>query len=59
MAVEAVERARESGEPRRGAARRASSREANRRIYDLAVADESRRGMGTTLTRSPRCTATR
>ena len=25
-------------------------RDANRRIYDLAVADESRRGMGTTLT---------
>jgi serine/threonine protein phosphatase PrpC len=25
-------------------------REANRRIYDLAVSDESRRGMGTTLT---------
>ena len=31
---------------------------ANRRIYELAEADESRRGMGTTLT--PRwCTATR
>jgi serine/threonine protein phosphatase PrpC len=25
-------------------------REANRRIYDLAVSDESHRGMGTTLT---------
>jgi len=49
MAVEAVEGAKESSEP---AEAQLSSivREANRRIYDLAVADESRRGMGTTLT---------
>jgi protein phosphatase len=49
VAVEAVERAPESGEP--AEAQLASIvRDANRRIYDLAVADESRRGMGTTLT---------
>jgi PPM family protein phosphatase len=49
VAVEAVERARDSGEP--AEAQLASIvRDANRRIYDLAVADESRRGMGTTLT---------
>jgi PPM family protein phosphatase len=49
VAVEAVEGARESSEP--AEAQLASIvREANRRIYDLAVADESRRGMGTTLT---------
>jgi serine/threonine protein phosphatase PrpC len=49
VAVEAVERARESGEP--AEAQLADIvRAANRRIYDLAVADESRRGMGTTLT---------
>ena len=49
VAVEAVEEARESGEP--AEAQLASIvRDANRRIYDLAVADESRRGMGTTLT---------
>ena len=49
LAVEAVEDARRLGRARRGAAR-GIVREANRRIYDLAVADESRRGMGTTLT---------
>ena len=49
VAVEAVEEARESGEP--AEAQLASIvRDANRRIYELAVADESRRGMGTTLT---------
>ena len=49
VAVEAVEAAKESGEP--AEAQLASIvREANRRIYELAVADESRRGMGTTLT---------
>ena len=49
VAVEAVEGAKESSEPPE--AQLASIvREANRRIYDLAVADESRRGMGTTLT---------
>jgi serine/threonine protein phosphatase PrpC len=49
VAVEAVERARDSDEP--AEAQLASIvRDANRRIYDLAVADESRRGMGTTLT---------
>jgi PPM family protein phosphatase len=49
VAVEAVERARESGEPAE-AQLAGIVRDANRRIYDLAVADESRRGMGTTLT---------
>ena len=49
VAVEAVERARESGEPAEAQLARIV-RAANRRIYDLAVADESRRGMGTTLT---------
>src|SRR4051794_7911057 len=49
VAVEAVEGARESGEPAE-AELAAIVRAANRRIYDLAVADESRRGMGTTLT---------
>jgi protein phosphatase len=49
VAVDAVEAAEESSEPTE--AQLASIvREANRRIYDLAVADESRRGMGTTLT---------
>ncbi len=49
VAAEAVEGATESGEPVE--AQLASIvRQANRRIYDLAVADESRRGMGTTLT---------
>jgi serine/threonine protein phosphatase PrpC len=49
VAVEAVETARESGEPAE-AQLAGIVRDANRRIYDLAVADESRRGMGTTLT---------
>jgi PPM family protein phosphatase len=49
VAVEAVESARESGEPVE-AQLAAIVRDANRRIYHLAVADESRRGMGTTLT---------
>jgi PPM family protein phosphatase len=49
VAVDAVESARDSDEP--AEAQLASIvRNANRRIYDLAVADESRRGMGTTLT---------
>ncbi|HYN91367.1 MAG TPA: Stp1/IreP family PP2C-type Ser/Thr phosphatase, partial [Thermoleophilaceae bacterium] len=49
VAVDAVEGARESGDA--AEAQLASIvREANRRIYDLAVTDESRRGMGTTLT---------
>ena len=49
VAVQAVERARDSGEP--AEAQLADIvRAANRRIYDLAIADESRRGMGTTLT---------
>jgi PPM family protein phosphatase len=49
VAVEAVERAPESDEPVE-AQLAGIVRDANRRIYDLAVADESRRGMGTTLT---------
>jgi PPM family protein phosphatase len=49
VAVEAVEGAAESSEPVE-AQLATIVREANRRIYDLAVADESRRGMGTTLT---------
>jgi serine/threonine protein phosphatase PrpC len=49
VAVEAVESARDSGEPAE-AQLAGIVRDANRRIYDLAVADESRRGMGTTLT---------
>jgi PPM family protein phosphatase len=49
VAVEAVEGATESGEPVE-AQLADIVRQANRRIYDLAVADESRRGMGTTLT---------
>jgi len=49
VAVEAVESARESEEPAE-AQLAGIVRAANRRIYDLAVADESRRGMGTTLT---------
>src|SRR4051794_7673105 len=49
VAVEAVEGARESGEPAE-AELAAIVRAANRRLYDLAVAAESRRGMGTTLT---------
>ena len=49
VAVEAVEDATESGEPTEAQLANIV-RQANRRIYDLAVADESRRGMGTTLT---------
>jgi PPM family protein phosphatase len=49
VAVEAVEGWRESAEPAE-AQLAGIVRDANRRIYDLAVADESRRGMGTTLT---------
>jgi PPM family protein phosphatase len=49
VAAEAVEGATESGEPVEAQLANIV-REANRRIYDLAVADESRRGMGTTLT---------
>ena len=49
VAVEAVEGATESGESVETELANIV-RQANRRIYDLAVADESRRGMGTTLT---------
>jgi protein phosphatase len=49
VAVEAVEQASDSNEPAE-AQLAGIVRDANRRIYDLAVADESRRGMGTTLT---------
>jgi PPM family protein phosphatase len=49
LAVEAVKNARDSNEPVEEQLA-AIVRSANRRIYDLAVADESRRGMGTTLT---------
>ena len=49
VAVQAVESAGESEEPTE-AQLAGIVRDANRRIYDLAVADESRRGMGTTLT---------
>ncbi|HET8820235.1 MAG TPA: Stp1/IreP family PP2C-type Ser/Thr phosphatase [Thermoleophilaceae bacterium] len=49
VAVEAVEDARESSEPAE-AQLAGIVRDANRRIYELAVGDESRRGMGTTLT---------
>jgi len=49
VAVQAVESARDSDEPAE-AQLTEIVRAANRRIYDLAVADESRRGMGTTLT---------
>ena len=49
VAVEAVEGAIESGESTETELANIV-RQANRRIYDLAVADESRRGMGTTLT---------
>jgi serine/threonine protein phosphatase PrpC len=52
VAVEAVEAAggsSDSSEPTE-AQLAGIVRDANRRIYDLAVADESRRGMGTTLT---------
>jgi protein phosphatase len=49
VAVEAVEDARESSEPPE-AQLAGIVRDANRRIYELAAGDESRRGMGTTLT---------
>jgi serine/threonine protein phosphatase PrpC len=49
VAVDAVESAGESSEPVE-AQLAEIVRDANRRIYELAVADESRRGMGTTLT---------
>ena len=49
VAVEAVEDARESSEPAE-AQLAGIVRDANRRIYELAAGDESRRGMGTTLT---------
>ena len=49
VAVEAVEGTTESGEPVE-AQLATIVRQANRRIYELAAADESRRGMGTTLT---------
>jgi PPM family protein phosphatase len=49
LAVEAVENAADSAEPPEEQLA-AIVRAANRRIYDLAVADETRRGMGTTLT---------
>jgi protein phosphatase len=49
VAVEAVEQAPQSSEPAE-AQLAGIVRDANRRIYELAVADESRRGMGTTLT---------
>ena len=49
MAAEAFEGAAESGEAAEAQLTRIV-REANRRIYEIAVSDESRRGMGTTLT---------
>jgi serine/threonine protein phosphatase PrpC len=49
MAAEAFEGATEVDEGAEAQLTRLL-REANRRIYDLAVTDESRRGMGTTLT---------
>ena len=49
LAVEAVKNAGDSDEPVEEQLA-AIVRSANRRIYDLAVTDESRRGMGTTLT---------
>jgi PPM family protein phosphatase len=49
IAAEAFEGASASGEAAEAQLARIL-REANRRIYDLAVTDESRRGMGTTLT---------
>src|ERR687897_37346 len=49
VAVEAVEDARDSSEPAE-AQLAGIVRDANRRIYELAAGDESRRGMGTTLT---------
>jgi serine/threonine protein phosphatase PrpC len=49
MATEVFEGESDSGEPAEVQLARIL-REANRRIYDLAAADESHRGMGTTLT---------
>jgi PPM family protein phosphatase len=49
MATEGFEGESDSGEPAEVQLARIL-RDANRRIYDLAVADESHRGMGTTLT---------
>jgi serine/threonine protein phosphatase PrpC len=49
MATEVFEGESDSGEPAEVQLAR-MLREANRRIHDLAVADESHRGMGTTLT---------
>ena len=49
IAAEAFEGATAAGEAAEAQLARIL-REANRRIYDLAVTDESRRGMGTTLT---------
>jgi len=49
MATGAFEGEADSGEPAEQQLARIL-REANRRIYDLATADESHRGMGTTLT---------
>jgi PPM family protein phosphatase len=49
MATEGFEGESDSGEPAEAQLARIL-REANKRIYDLATADESHRGMGTTLT---------
>jgi PPM family protein phosphatase len=49
MATEVFEGESDSAEPAEAQLARIL-REANRRIYDLAVADEAHRGMGTTLT---------
>ena len=49
MATEVFEGESDSGEPAETKLAR-MLREANKRIHDLAVADESHRGMGTTLT---------
>jgi serine/threonine protein phosphatase PrpC len=49
MAADAFEGESDSGEPAEAQLSRIL-REANRRIYDLAVADDSHRGMGTTVT---------
>jgi serine/threonine protein phosphatase PrpC len=49
MAAEAFQGETDSGEPAEAQLSRIL-REANRRIYDLAVADDSHRGMGTTVT---------
>jgi PPM family protein phosphatase len=49
MATEGFEGERDSGEPAEEQLARIL-RDANARIYELAVADESHRGMGTTLT---------